>query len=267
VNRSFTGFSGAAGIHVPLWKGGAFVTNYTHSYRAPSLEELYNNGPHLGSLTFEVGNENLKAERSNGFDLSLRHQAPRVRAEGNFFYYRIGNFVFLAPTGDIEDGLIEAEFLQGRTRYLGGEANLDVGLHRFLWLNLGLDVVRAELREAVTTLSTGAVTPAGASLPRIPPLRGRVGFDLRWNGLSVRPEAVLAQSQERLFLTETRTPGFAVFNLKASYTRAQMHALHVLSFEAFNLGDRLYRNHLSFIKDLAPEIGRGVRFGYTVRFF
>jgi iron complex outermembrane receptor protein len=37
--------------------------------------------------------------------------------------------------------------------------------------------------------------------------------------------------------------------------------------EAFNLGDRLYRNHLSFIKELAPEIGRGVRFGYTLRFF
>ena len=35
----------------------------------------------------------------------------------------------------------------------------------------------------------------------------------------------------------------------------------------FNLGDRLYRNHSSFIKDLAPEIGRGVRFTYMVRFF
>jgi iron complex outermembrane receptor protein len=33
------------------------------------------------------------------------------------------------------------------------------------------------------------------------------------------------------------------------------------------MGDRLYRNHVSFIKDLAPEIGRGVRFGYAVKFF
>jgi iron complex outermembrane receptor protein len=29
----------------------------------------------------------------------------------------------------------------------------------------------------------------------------------------------------------------------------------------------LYRNHLSFIKAFAPEIGRGARFGYTVQFF
>jgi iron complex outermembrane receptor protein len=35
----------------------------------------------------------------------------------------------------------------------------------------------------------------------------------------------------------------------------------------FNATDRLYRNHLSFIKDVAPEIGRGVRFTYTLRFF
>jgi iron complex outermembrane receptor protein len=266
-NRSFTGFSGAAGIHIPLWKGGAFVTNYTHSYRAPALEELYNFGPHIGNLTFEIGNAGLRAERSNGLDFSLRHRSGRIRAEGNFFYYRISDFVFLAPTGEIEDGLIEAEFLQGGTRYLGGEAGLDIGLHRYVWLNLGLDLVSAELRASVTSPVTGVTTPAGTPLPRIPPLRGRAGFDIRWNGFSLRPEVVAARSQENLFVTETRTPGYAVFGLQASYTCAQPHAVHVFSMDAFNLSNRLYRNHLSFIKDLAPEIGRGVRFGYTLRFF
>src|SRR5688572_6056979 len=32
-DRTFTGFSGAAGIRVRTWNGGAFVSNYTHSYR------------------------------------------------------------------------------------------------------------------------------------------------------------------------------------------------------------------------------------------
>ena len=45
-------------------------------------------------------------------------------------------------------------------------------------------------------------------------------------------------------------------NLNTSYTIAQQHMVHVVSASFFNLGDRLYRNHLSFIKDLAPEIGR-----------
>ena len=43
--------------------------------------------------------------------------------------------------------------------------------------------------------------------------------------------------------------------------------LHNVSASWFNAGDRLYRNHVSLIKDFAPEIGRGFRVGYTVRFF
>jgi iron complex outermembrane receptor protein len=77
----------------------------------------------------------------------------------------------------------------------------------------------------------------------------------------------MASDQERLFENETRTPGYTVFNLGASYTLARQHTAHIFGVDAFNLGDRLYRNHLSFIKDRAPEIGRGVRFTYTMRFF
>jgi iron complex outermembrane receptor protein len=253
--RSFTGFSGAAGIYVPLWQNGAFVTNYTHSYRAPALEELYNNGPHVGNVTFEVGNPDLGRERSNGIDVSLRHHGRRVRGEVNFFYYDIGNFVFLAPTGEEEDGLPVADYAQADSRFTGTELGLDLGLHENLWLNLGLDYVNAELKSS------------GDPLPRIPPLRGRVGFELRARGFSLRPELRMASDQDRLFENETRTPGYTVFNLGASYTLARQHTAHIFGVDAFNLGDRLYRNHLSFIKDRAPEIGRGVRFTYTMRFF
>jgi iron complex outermembrane receptor protein len=266
-NRSFTGFSGAAGVHVPLWRGGALVANYTHSFRAPAIEELYNNGPHLGNVTFEIGNPDLEPERSNGFDLALRHHTGRVRAEFNFFHYSLSDFIFLAPTGNLEDGLIEAEYLQGKARYRGAEAGFDVALHPSFWLLFGLDFVQAETRSAVTTLSTGAVTPSGTPLPRIPPLRARIGFDWRWKGLSIRPEGILVAEQNDIFPTETSTAGYGLFNLNASYTIARRHFVQVFSVSAFNLNDRLYRNHLSFIKDLAPEIGRGVRFGYTLRFF
>ncbi|HET9532262.1 MAG TPA: TonB-dependent receptor [Blastocatellia bacterium] len=260
-DRSFTGFSGAAGIRFPLWQGGAFVANYTHSYRAPALEELYNFGPHIGNLTFEIGNPDLRRERSNGLDLSLRHTADRVRAEANLFYYRIKDFVFLAPTGEIEDGLPVANYLQNDSRFIGTELGLDVSLHRNLWLNMGLDYVDAELIDPLGGLRSG--TP----LPRIPPIRGRIGFDLHHSGLSIRPEAVMVGDQDELFPTETRTGGYTVFNVLASYTLSRQHFAHIFSVNAFNLGDRLYRNHLSFIKDLAPEIGRGVRVTYTMRFF
>ena len=88
-NRSFNGASAAAGVRVPLWEGGAFVTNYSHSYRAPAIEELYNNGPHDGTLLFEIGDPNLQRELNDGIDLSLRHSAGRLRAEVNYYYYHI----------------------------------------------------------------------------------------------------------------------------------------------------------------------------------
>jgi iron complex outermembrane receptor protein len=265
-DRSFNGGSAAAGTRISLWKGGSFIVNYTHSFRAPALEELYNFGPHPGNLSFEVGNPNLKSESGDGVDLSLRHQYSRFRSEVNFFYYNVGNFIFLAPTGNIEDGLFEAEYLQGGTRYLGGEATGEFSVLPSLSLLLGLDAVSAELTEAVTSPSTGSTASSGTPLPRIPPLRGRVGLDMHHGGFSLRPEAIMASAQDDTFTNETRTAGYTVFNVGASYTVARAHAAHVFSITGFNLGDRLYRNHVSFIKDLAPEIGRGVRFTYTVRF-
>lgn len=254
-DRSFTGFSGAAGISVPVFERAVVVANYTHSYRAPALEELYNNGPHIGTLTFEVGNVDLKRERTDGLDFAFRYSGERVRTEASFYYYNIRDFVFLAPTGEIEDGLPVADYTQADSRFIGMELGAEVKLRNYLSLTAGLDAVDAELKQT------------DSPLPRIPPLRGRVGLDFNYKGFSLAPEALMVRSQNQVFSTETRTAGYTVFNLNASYTFFQQHAAHIFSVSGFNLGDRLYRNHLSFIKDRAAEIGRGVRFTYTVKFF
>lgn len=254
-DRSFTGFSGSAGINTRLWTGGSFVATYSHSYRAPAIEELYNFGPHPGNLAFEIGSQNLRRERGDGVELSLRQNNSRFRGELNFFYYGLKDFIYLAPTGEVEDDLFVAEYLQGNARYFGAEARADVRLTRSLWLNAGFDMVRAELRADSTPL------------PRIPPLRGRLGFDWRWKGFGINPYFQFQDRQDRVFLTETETPGAAVFHLNASYTWASRHLLHAFNVLWFNATDRLYFNHTSFIKGFAPEIGRGARVSYTMRFF
>ena len=255
IRRRFTGVSMAAGIHADLWQGGAFVANYSHSYRAPALEELYNVGPHVGTLIYEVGDPSLGAERGNGIDLSVRQQAGRVDGEVNFFFYDFRNFVFPFATGEEEDGLPVVHFVQRDSRFNGAEARLGIGLHQSLRLNLGMDFVRAE------------ATLTGTPLPRIPPLRGRVGIEYQHKGFSIRPELIMASRQDRTFDLETPTEEYAVVDLRASYTIPTRRAIHQLSANVFNIGDQLYRNHSSFIKDLAPQIGRGVRFSYMVRFF
>jgi iron complex outermembrane receptor protein len=253
--RDFTGFSGAVGVRIPIKDSVAFVANYTSSYRSPALEELYNNGPHIGSLAFEIGDVNLKRERNNGIDTSLRYAGKKLRGEVNFFYYDLDNFVFLAPTGNIEDGLIEATFSQADSRFVGAEAGFDYALHPNFSFIGSLDAVDAEIKDT------------NSPLPRIPPLRGRIGFEARYKGFSLKPEVIMARSQNQVFSTETRTPGYTTVNLSASYVLTQKHTVQVFSINAFNLNDRLYFNHLSLIKNLTPEIGRGVRFSYSLRFF
>lgn len=253
--RRFTGLSLGAGANFRLWSGGAFVANYAHSYRAPSLEELYNFGPHVGNVTFEVGNPNLRRERSDGIDFSLRHQTGRVRAEYNFFYYRMNSMIYLAPTGTFEDGLPEADYLQANGRYYGHEAKLQVAVHDNLSLLTSIDQVTAN------------VTSSNTPLPRIPPFRARFGVDYRYKGFNLRPELATSWRQDEVSPNELPTAGYAVPNLNATYTRASAHMLHVFGVNVFNWTDRLYRNHLSFIKEFAPEIGRGVRFSYTMHWF
>jgi iron complex outermembrane receptor protein len=215
-SRNFTAFSGSAGMRLRLWEAGALVTHFTSSYRPPALEELYNFGPHVGNLAFEIGNPNLEGERSNGFEVSLRHADERISAQANFFYYDVGGFIFPAPTGEVEDNLFAVEYEQGDSRFLGSEMGVTLGLNQNIWLDLGLDVVDAKLTETNTPL------------PRIPPLRGKIGLDLRHRNLSIRPEVVLANSQNDVFPTETATAGYGVVNLKASYTIPRQHFVHHL---------------------------------------
>lgn len=261
-DRSFTGFSGGAGINVGLWQGGSFVANFTHSNRAPALEELYNNGPHIGNVTFEIGNDDLLRETSNGIDLSLRHSSRQFNFFGDVYFYRVNNFVFLAPQDedgdgdiDIEDGLPVARFEQEDARYVGVELNADGWFNQYVGMFASFDYVRAKL------------TDGDLNIPRIPPARGRIGLDLRYRGLSVRPEGVFVAKQNKVFPLETPTDGYSLFNIAGSYTIAGQHAAHIFSVNAYNLTNKLYRNHTNFIKDILPEIGRGIRFGYTVRFF
>ena len=254
-DRQFLGSSASFGLHTDLGAGSAFVANVTSSHRAPALEELFNFGPHVGNLAFEVGNPDLDAETTLGLDLSLRHQSESARASMNFYVYGIDNFIFGERTGEEADGLAVLDFHQGDSRFRGWDARASFRLGGRAWTTLGIGYVDARL------------TATNEPLPRIPPLRGTLSLDLPYGGFTVSPELEFAGAQDRVFHDETETEGYSVVNLRASYVWPRQHAAHVLSFTGYNLTNALYRNHTSFIKDLAPEMGRGVKVGYSVRFF
>lgn len=253
ASTSFTGVAASGGINLGLWKGGALVASYNSSFRSPALEELYAHGPHAGNITFEIGDARLRRERGHGVDLSVRHSMGRLRAEANFFHYAISDFIFLAPTGRFDAGLPVANYSQGASRYRGVEGRLSAGIRRNAWLHVSVDSVNAQLKNPERPL------------PRIPPVRGRIGVDYRFGALSLMPELVVSGRQDRVYIHESATAGYATLGFKALYSITSQHVLHLFGLQLFNGTDQLYRNHLSFIKTFAPEMGRAVMFTYTIR--
>ena len=145
--------------------------------------------------------------------------------------------------------------LDSEDRFVGFEVTGSAQLVGTVWVNLGLGMVDAEL------------TDTNEALPRIPPLRGQVSVDMPYRGFTVSPEWAFAAAQNQVFRNESETDGYSVFNLKASYVRPMPHMVHILSLSGYNLTDELYRSHTSFIKNLTPEVGRGVKLAYSIRFF
>jgi iron complex outermembrane recepter protein len=252
--RDFDNVSGSVGVLGYLRDDLTLAVSFARAARNPSLEELYNFGPHPGNFAFEIGDPNLKTEVGYGLDASLRHRSARVAAELTYFRNRIDDFVFPFQTGEIEDGLTVLQFIQADSLLQGFEAHLDLGLTKALWLELGGDGVRGKLRSDDTPL------------PRIPPYRGWIGLRYQTGKWHLEGQLRTAARQDRVYGVETPTAGYAVANFHGSYTVTSGRTAHIVTLRVDNAGDTTYRNHLSYIKDVIPELGRNVKLIYTVRF-
>lgn len=253
-DRDFLSASGSLGARLALSDRSALVGTVTYSTRAPAIEELYNFGPHAGTMSFDIGDPNLDAERSLGFEMSLRHRADQFDGSINFFRYQTNDFIFGAATGEVEGGFPVLEFGQTDARYQGFD--LEAGAH------LGA----AELSVTASWVDA-RLTRTNEYAPRIPPLQGKAELRLPIERFSITPRVRWAARMDRLYTGETPTDGYAVFDLTAAYVFVGAHTTHSVSLRGYNLTDAEYRYHTSIIKDRAPQIGRGFRLSYSIRFF
>ncbi len=254
--RDFTEFSGSVGVLGYLREAHdlTLAVNFARAARNPSLEELYNLGPHAGNFAFEIGDPTLPTEVGYGFDVSLRYRGSRLVAEGTGFLNRIDSFIFPFQTGEIEDDLPVVNFISADSQLRGFEAHLDAGITPDLWLIFGGDTVRGVLRDD------------DGPLPRIPPYRLWVGLRYESNGFHVEGEVKNVGEQTRVYGAETPTDGYTVLNLHGSYQVTTGRTVHTFTVRFDNATDELYRNHLSYIKDLTPEMGRSLKAVYGLRF-
>jgi iron complex outermembrane receptor protein len=259
---NFTNASGSFGMVVHPNDTVSFAFSFASSARSPALEELYNHGPHVGVNAFENGDATLDTERGLGFDASIRWRGTRASGEVTYFLNRVNNFIFRELTDEVEDDLPVTFYRQGDARIYGIESHMDVMLNSLVTVEGGLDYVRGDL------------TAIDKPLPRMPPLRGRLGLRLQRNAFQAGIDGTFTAKQDRIHtietdggtVGETATDGYNLLKLFASYSFGSNRMANTITVRLDNATDTLYHNHLNYLKDLAPEMGRSFNVVYGVRF-
>jgi iron complex outermembrane receptor protein len=255
--RDFTNASGSVGAFVrpaPAW----FLSlSASRTSRAPAQEELFSNGAHPATGSYEIGDVDLGREVSNSLDATVHYGSDRWNTDLHVFAVRYDGFIDLAPTGEEDEGshLPIFGYVQTDATFYGLEVEWAYRLWedgaRSFRLEGGADYVRGE---------TDLGPPA-----RIPPwsVTGRGVFDGGW--WDGRLELRRVAGQDRVTAFELPTDDYIMLN--ASIT---VRPLKDRNFKLFvdgrNLTDVEAREHASFLKDIAPLPGRNVRVGVGYRF-
>ncbi|MYC60079.1 MAG: TonB-dependent receptor [Gammaproteobacteria bacterium] len=241
------------------------------SERAPTVEELFSNVSsdtcasyvdyedlvlHASSSLLEIGNPLLEEETSSNLEFGYRRFGGNFTGEFSAYHNQINNYIYLDLTGEEFEGQRLASYLARDASFTGieGEVSFNImeGEDSSLALGVFGDMVNAEF-------------DSGGYVPRIP--ASKIGAELRWFGdnWSIHLHATRVNEQEDVAELELPTDGYTLLSLYADY---HFDVGEDSSLEVFlrgeNLLDEEIRNHASFLKNYAPEPGRGVMVG--VRF-
>jgi iron complex outermembrane receptor protein len=272
LTQSYHALSLSAGLEFEITENWKLSGNWSFAQRPPATAELFSNGAHLATGTYEIGGFYaipgvpeggvLDIEQSRNFELTLERTGERVSGSFTYFQYDFDNYIFLSSLGPGWEinGLPIFRYIQREARFRGVEWETKFHLlpddgDRHLDFTAMLDWVRAD--------DLTANTP----LPRTPPLRigGRLEYEKGpWRlGVELRRAAAMNRTQQTF---ETPTEGFTQLNADIRWTHLWGDRATTFFIKGSNLTDELIRNHVSVIKDVAPLPGRSVTVGLTVRF-
>ncbi|MEW6761656.1 MAG: TonB-dependent receptor [Pseudomonadota bacterium] len=247
----------ARGTSVALGAVWKFQPQYSlragisRSHRLPTAEELYADGVHLATATYEIGNQNLGKETSNNIDVTLRKFEGDTTFSLSAFHNRVDNYIY-AHTLDDHEGFQLVEYAQRDATFTGLEGEVRHKFSNIVEGTLFGDMVRARFDNS---------GEGSRNIPRIPAHRigARVNADWQsWHGMV---EVVRVGKQDRVADFEGQTGGYNMVNLGGHYTTriggvpAQIYA------RINNLTDQLAFSHTSFIKEAAPLPGRNITAG------
>ena len=265
-SRHFNGLTGSIGSVYNINEHFNVRLNLARGFRTPNMSELASNGVHEGSIRYELGNQQLKAEYSLQADLGLDFTSEFVSAQVALFANRIDNYIFTHRLDqEIEEGYLTYAYTQGDARLLGFEAGIDFHPVHSIHFSNSFSYVDAQLMHASADKKYLPFTPAP-----------RWTSELKWeifhhshstvnhhhtadtvhrslfNNLYVAVGLDCYLKQTHIYSaddTETATPGYALLSLSAG-TDIQVKGKKIaeLYVTADNLLNKAYQNHLSRLK-------------------
>ena len=275
-SRHFNGLTGSIGAVCNINKHFNVRLNLARGFRTPNMSELSSNGVHEGSIRYELGNQQLKAEYSLQADLGLDFTSRYVSAQVALFANRIDNYIFTHRLNqEIEEGYLTYAYTQGDARLLGFEAGIDFHPVHSIHFSNSFSYVDARLMHASADTKYLPFTPA-------PHWASELKWELFHHSHTTVNHHHTTDAAHRSFLnnlyvaagldcylkqthiysaddTETKTPGYALLSLSAgSDIQVKGRKVAELYITAYNLLDKAYQNHLSRLKyaDVNAATGR-----------
>ncbi len=257
LDRDFNSFTGSFGFKTKLFNVLTTRLNLASGFRAPNLAELTSEGVHHGTNRFEEGNRNLVNEKNMQVDLSFSYDTEHVELFANGFYNKVENYIYLSPTGEIEDDAPVFTYLQEDAKLYGGEFGFHLHPHPLDWLHL-----KSSFETVIGKQDNGSylpLIPANVIKNSI-----KTEFDiskwLRSAYASIGVNTFLDQNNVSAF--ETKTPGYNLVNLGFGGDIFIKKYKFSASLVVSNLLNEKYINHLSRLKsDGILNPGRNIVLG------
>lgn len=272
--RRFNGFSGGLSVQHELIENLTLNLVGLKTFRAPSLEDLFSDGPHLANYTFEVGNPNLGEENGYSVDLSLEYVLNENRFKLTGYRNSFSGFIFSENTGRFSQrlaSLYEYQYVGKDALMYGFEFNASI---------LPIHEIKLESRLSYTF---GELLDESKPLPYVPPMEGNISISHEHDFFSHTLSMNFATSQTRInipnellesgretdletFKFQRETDGYQTFDLSSEYHFMKYDLFHTVTFSVSNVLNTVYQKHLNRIKHIFPEPGRDLKLLYKVFF-
>ena len=282
--QSFTPISASLGAVWEYSAGYNVGFSAAFSQRAPSASELFSNGAHIGTSTYEVGalfevheedhelhvelsDQNVELETAYNLDITWRKFEGDFGFVASAFYNHIDDYYYQANTGlfaedghedhdealeedhaDESEGLPVYVFQQNNVVMYGIEAELFYQVTPSLKATLFTDYIHAKLTD-------------GDNLPRIPPMRIGGQFNYITDEYSAELSATHYFKQSDTAELETETDGYTMLDANFNYFINNVGDDMVAFLKVNNITDEEARVHTSFLKNVSPLPARGVTVG------